>query len=124
MFYCKTCKQKFAKPNTVFESHGMSSPPFEKLYLCPYCGSERIQTAATHCRCCGAKLFEQTGEYCCEKCRTRGKEMWRHEKKKRKKLAAEPLFQIVREVDEYNRNHTKKVSYGTYVFLKEHSRHV
>ncbi len=124
MFYCKTCKQKFQKPKTVWESHGLDHPPYERVSLCPLCGGTDIHPAPTHCRCCGAKLYDTIGEYCCEKCRLRGEEMWRLERKKRKKQEKDPLYLLVRETEEYNRKNGTRLSYGQFVFIKEESRHV
>ena len=94
----------------------------EQSNFCPYCGSEEIALLPTHCRCCGAKLLDQTEDYCCEKCRARGEEMWRREKKKRQKNLRDPLFRIVRETETYNRKHGVHLSYGQFVCMKERGR--
>ena len=42
MYYCTDCKKKFFDPKIYFERHGLTTPPYEKIMLCPYCESEDI----------------------------------------------------------------------------------
>lgn len=118
MYYCMKCGCEFAKADVICETHGLLSPPFEKRQCCPLCGSGDINSeTASYCRCCGAKLGTGEKEYCSPSCRKRGEEMRRREIKKKKLIFSSPLFQIVKEVDEYNaKNHTD-YSYGQYVTL-------
>lgn len=118
MYYCMKCGCEFEKADVICETHGLLSPPFEKRRCCPLCGSGDINSeTASYCRCCGAKLGTGEKEYCSPSCRKRGEEMRRREIKKKKLIFSSPLFQIVKEVDEYNaKNHTD-YSYGQYVTL-------
>ena len=37
MYICNNCKQMFEEPDFLYETHGLDTPPYEKLYFCPYC---------------------------------------------------------------------------------------
>lgn len=37
MFKCNDCKAEFDEPKIVFETHGFSSPPYERWAVCPRC---------------------------------------------------------------------------------------
>ncbi len=43
MFYCEECYFTFTKPRVYVERHGLSSPPFEKVFACPKCGGLCIE---------------------------------------------------------------------------------
>lgn len=118
MHYCSDCGCEFETAAVLTETHGLASPPFEERRCCPLCGSGNIKTEEiSYCRCCGAKLGTGEKEYCSSSCRKRGEEMRRRETKKRKLIFSSPLFQTVREVDEYNQKNHTDYSYGQYVTL-------
>lgn len=118
MYYCMKCGCEFETAAVFTETHGFTSPPFEELRCCPLCGSGSIKPkAVSYCRCCGARLAKQDEEYCSPSCRKKGEEMRRREMKKKRLVFSSPLFETVREVDEYNRKNRTDYSYGQYVTL-------
>lgn len=118
MYYCTECGCEFEAAKCYTETHSLFSPPYEERRCCPFCGSSSIRVkAVSYCRCCGAKLGSEEKEYCSPSCRKRGEAMRRRELNRKRLIYSSPLFQTVREVDEYNkRNHTD-YSYGQYVTL-------
>ena len=42
MYRCNRCGNVFADDefNFVIETHGLDSPPYERIAVCPYCGSD------------------------------------------------------------------------------------
>ena len=40
MYRCEVCGCEFDDPKVAYETHGLDHPPYEKIYLCPSCGSE------------------------------------------------------------------------------------
>ncbi len=38
-FICECCKKKFCVSDYCVGAHGLDSPPYEKIAICPYCGS-------------------------------------------------------------------------------------
>lgn len=118
MFVCNDCKGEFETAETFKEMHGFNSPPYETVSCCPYCKSTDIRQKNTeHCRCCGAHLKEGVQEYCSERCRIRGEELWRKERQRRDEQYQNPLSKIIRELEHYNAEHGTKLSYGEYVAL-------
>ena len=118
MYYCTECGCEFEAAKSYTETHSLCSPPYEERRCCPFCGGASIHVkAVSYCRCCGAKLGSEEKEYCSPSCRKRGETMRRRELNRKRLIYSSPLFQTVREVDEYNkRNHTD-YSYGQYVTL-------
>lgn len=39
IYICKDCYNTFEEPYVYEERHGFTHGPFEKWYVCPYCGS-------------------------------------------------------------------------------------
>ena len=118
MYYCSDCGREFETAAVSTETHGLASPPFEEACLCPLCGSGNIKPKAVYyCRCCGAKLGADEKEDCSPSFRKRGEEMRRRELKKKKLIFSSPLFQTVREANEYNEKNHPDYSYGQYVTL-------
>lgn len=118
MYYCSDCGCEFETAALFTETHGFTTPPFEERRCCPLCGSGNIkEKAVSYCRCCGARLGNCEREYCSPSCRKRGEEMRRREIKKQRLVFSSPLFETVREVDEYNRKNGTDYSYGQYVTL-------
>lgn len=118
MYYCYECGCEFETAAVFTETHGFERPPFEEGRCCPFCGSGNIkEKTAFYCRCCGARLREGEKGYCSSSCRKKGEEMRRREIKNKRLVFSSPLFETVREVDEYNRNNHTDYSYGQYVTL-------
>ena len=118
MYYCNDCKKEFTKSIKKFETHGLSSPPYEAFYLCPFCISTNYrEIEIKYCRCCGARLKNQQAEYCSDKCKITLEKLRREEYKKHKQLLESPLIKLIKEVEAYNKLHSTKYSYGQYVAL-------
>lgn len=118
MYYCSDCGCEFETAAKLTETHGFDYPPFEERRCCPFCGSGNIkENTVFYCRCCGARLAKQEKEYCSPSCRKKGEQMRRREMKRKRLVFSSPLFETVREVDEYNRNNATDYSYGQYVTL-------
>ena len=37
MYECHRCGKHFEEPDIITETHGLDSPPYEKVAVCPYC---------------------------------------------------------------------------------------
>ena len=37
-YLCNNCGERFEEPKVAYERHGLDYPPFEKIFVCPYCG--------------------------------------------------------------------------------------
>ena len=123
MFYCPKCGYEFKKPQKIYESHGVSSPPFEEILCCPDCKSTAFyEKSTTHCRCCGAKLSEKETEYCSAACKKRGELLWERQRKRRRLQSETALYSFVKEIAEYNSINNTDYSYGQYVALVENKR--
>ena len=118
MYHCKDCGEKFVKARIFFDGHGLSSPPYERRYICPICGGEDIhETEDRHCRCCGARLKEGRYDYCDDSCRKRGEKLWHRQARRQKRYESDPLHIKVAKIERYNREHGTCLSYGKYVAL-------
>ncbi len=118
MYYCKDCNHKFEKPLIKPESHRLSSPPFEKLYLCPFCKTTNFtEIEISHCKCCGARIIDGQGEFCSDKCKVRFEKLKREEYKRKRQTEDNAVYKFMREVERYNKKHNTKYSYGQYVAL-------
>lgn len=119
MYRCTDCKGNFEFVEVVFETHGLSTPPYERIKRCPYCHSREYEELRDmHCRFCGSKL-RQEGEYCSERCEQAGRRYFAAQRESRRVFASSPVAVAVREVAQYNRAHGTKYSYGQYFALKE-----
>ncbi len=115
MYYCPDCGCEFAVPKKIYETHGLSSPPFEALSVCPNCkNSEFYEKSTTHCRCCGAKLSPYQTEYCSDTCKNKGIKMWKREQKRRKHRRISPINVFLAELEHYNKQNKTMLSYGQY----------
>lgn len=117
MYCCTDCKKTFFNPRECYETHGLKTPPFERHLVCPYCKGSVVPVEVAHCRYCGARLPEGATEYCNNACRHRGEILWRREARRRKLLHDNPISQLIRMVEQYNREHKTNYSYGQYVAL-------
>ncbi len=116
MYYCKQCNRKFHSPLISEENHSLTLPPFEKLYLCPFCSSQNFkEIKAYYCRCCGAKIINSSKEFCSDGCKIRFEKLQRAEYKRKKQIYESPLNILIRELESYNKAHKTNYSYGQYV---------
>ena len=73
-YVCLNCEQTFDDPMVHIEMHGFTYGPGEKLYLCPFCGSEDF-IDAIYCDICDNPIVNDyiktsRGELICENCYT------------------------------------------------------
>lgn len=73
MFICLDCGEIFEEPKIFTETHGLDSPPYEKLYGCPECGGNF--TEAFECDVCGEYIDDEyiitdKGDRICNNCYT------------------------------------------------------
>lgn len=57
MFYCLNCHKESEKLKKMVETHGLDEPPYEKIFVCPYCGSENIIVKVA-CSNCGETITD------------------------------------------------------------------
>ena len=120
MYYCNDCESEFEKYRKVCERHSLDSPPYEILYVCPFCSStDFTEISATHCRSCGAKLLSAGEKYCSAECETRGNILKRKLNKKLEYQLNDPVYKIAREIESYNKKNKTNLSYGKYVAFIE-----
>ncbi|MBE6750097.1 MAG: hypothetical protein E7560_02920 [Ruminococcaceae bacterium] len=118
MFYCDNCGAQFEEPKKVLETHGNATPPYEKLFICPFCKSCLFhEKSNTHCRCCGAKLKVAGTDYCSDTCRQQGIKLREKERKRKRLLSSHPINEIIRQLEIYNKEHNTNYSYGQFVAL-------
>ena len=51
MYECFECERHFEEPDFIVETHGLDSPPYEKIGVCPYCKS--FFREMYQCKICG-----------------------------------------------------------------------
>ncbi len=118
MFICNACGTEFSEAKILIETHGLTSPPFEKISVCPFCASSNFrETVFSHCRCCGARLRENEMGYCSDACKEKGEALRRKELKRLKERYNSPINEILRKRDEYNLSHNTRYSYGQFVAI-------
>lgn len=119
MYCCQDCKREFEYVEVVFERHSLSSPPYERIKLCPFCHSNNFsEIKENHCRFCGSRLRHE-GEYCSSSCRKRGGELKKDEDRRREFLKDSLIMKAVAEVEEFNRLNNTNYSYGQYFAMKQ-----
>lgn len=125
MFYCPDCKAEFETPEDLTEMHNLQNPPFELIYVCPFCKStDFYEKSVTHCRCCGVRLRENEIDYCSKECMIKGKKLWEKELKRRNELKNNPINEIIRELENFNKINGTDYSYGYYVALFKNNKKV
>ncbi len=118
MYVCLECGYKFHNSQKLTETHGLSSAPYENIYVCPSCKSQNFKNETSpYCHYCGARLKKGKTGYCSEECKSKGKKAWRKEQKRKKLLFDSPIYKKVREIDVYNIKNKTKLSYGQYTSL-------
>ena len=119
MYRCRDCGKEFEYVEVVFERHGLDTPPFERIKLCPFCHSNNFSEIKEHfCLTCGSKLRDKI-DFCSPACRKKGIELIKREERRRFFLENSPIMKSVKEVEEYNKAHGTNYSYGKYFALKE-----
>ena len=119
MYRCTDCGMEFEFAEIFFETHGLSTPPYERIKRGPHCHSAKfLESESLHCNFCGAKLTKE-GKYCSERCRKAGEIYYAEQEKRRAIFIGSPVAAAVREVEEYNKKHGTKYSYGQYFMLKD-----
>ena len=123
MYICYDCSGEFETPENLVEKHLLDAPPYEVSYVCPFCNSSNFKVKShSHCCCCGAKLPNTDSEFCSNECRNKGIKLWKNEFKRRKQLLINPINVIIRELENYNKEHNTNYSYGQYVAIIENQR--
>lgn len=123
MYFCYDCLREFDAPKEVEEKHALDSPPYEKIFVCPFCYSHYFTNKIkTHCKCCGSKLPKGKIDYCSDECAKKGKILWEKQVKYRKLQLISPLNIIIRELTAYNKANNTNYSYGQYVSIKEQEK--
>lgn len=118
MYRCTDCKSKFEYPEIVCESLEMKEPPYRRLIRCPFCKSGEIEKEEVyHCQNCGVRLPDK-GKYCSAACRQTGERLYAEQMKRRGEFLASPVALAVKEVEEYNKTHGTRYSYGEYFMRK------
>lgn len=118
MYICLECGFKFEYPVTIREKHGFCMPPYETFTVCPRCKTTNYEKEELKfCHCCGVKLKENQTDYCSSLCKKRAKMLRQKEANKKNLLFDNPIYEFVREVEKYNQNHQKKLSYGQFAAL-------
>ena len=118
MYYCKSCDNTFSSPEIITETHGLSSPPYERFAVCPYCSSSNFsKVPVKYCRCCGARLRYGVDDYCSETCKANAEKLRIEESKRKERIKYDPVSVIVKELENYNKEHNSNISYGEYMVL-------
>ena len=118
MYECTDCGQRFEKPAYYYEKHGLDTPPYEKIAVCPTCkGSHFHEARAIYCRFCGARLHGDAADYCNDTCRKQGVRLRRKEALHLYQSRNHPVVQVTRLLEIYNREHGTRYSYGQFVAL-------
>ena len=118
MYFCLDCGYAFMHALKIYESHGLTSPPYEVINVCPSCKSQNFREKSTnYCHYCGTKLKKGQADYCSKECKIKGEKVWLKESKRKKLLVDSPLYKRVREIDEYNLKNKTKYSYGQYTAI-------
>lgn len=50
-YECHNCGRRFEEPDIITETHGLDSPPYEKIDVCPYC--KGYFSEIHECKICG-----------------------------------------------------------------------
>lgn len=50
-YQCHECDRRFEEPDFITETHGLDSPPYEKIGVCPYC--KGYYEPMYQCKICG-----------------------------------------------------------------------
>ena len=56
-YECNHCGRNFDEPDFITETHGLETPPYEKIAVCPYC--KGYFEEMYECKICGAFATEE-----------------------------------------------------------------
>ncbi len=116
MYRCTDCGKRFEEVKTVFEEHGLDTPPYEKRVVCPSCyGTSIERVRAEHCRCCGARLPANKTDYCNDSCRIKGRKLWKAQSQRRRRYTESSLTKVISLLESYNKENGTRLSYGNFV---------
>lgn len=114
MYYCQDCEKQFKNKKIITETHGLACEPYETLEVCPFCHGVNVKKLPVkYCMCCGARMTG-TGDYCSAACRRRGEYLWAKQRSQKEKWDRHPLNLAIKEVEKYNKENGKNLSYGQY----------
>lgn len=118
MYFCLDCGYTFSHALKLYENHGLSTPPYEIINVCPSCKGQNFrQKKLNYCHYCGTKLKKGQTYYCSAECKQKGEKAWRKERARKKLLVDSSLYKRVREIEEYNKKHKTKYSYGQFTAI-------
>ena len=118
MFKCKKCGAVFNSCDTFMERYYPTVLPVSGHKHCPECKSDRVGLyEGKFCACCGIRI-EEWQEYCSPDCERLAKILKEREEKRKKLVRSFELSLAVREVEDYNRTHGTRLSYGEYFAKK------
>ena len=118
MFKCKSCEKTFDAPKLRYITHGLDTPPYEAVSLCPLCGSSEIERQSkSYCYFCGLEAPEGQ-RYCSGYCKKQGEPYRIRAERRDKEIKSFRISKGLAEVEEYNRAHNTRLSYGQYFALK------
>lgn len=114
MYYCQDCEKEFKNKKVIIETHDLSSEPYERIEVCPFCNGTNVKKKPTrYCMCCGARMSGE-GDYCSTTCRRRGEYLWAKERSQKEQWAKHPLNIAIKQVEQYNKEHGTNLSYGQF----------
>lgn len=75
MLICTECGRTFERPQEAVEQHGLDTPPYEKISMCPFCGGVSLRNAYP-CSICGgwitgSHIITLDGQRICDGCSIR-----------------------------------------------------
>ena len=118
MYRCRECGKRFVRPRRLYENHGHGFNMVEALYGCPFCKSGGFyEIRERFCKACGREIYGFE-DYCSDECAAEGERLYAREREYRLMFAESEVAKAVREVNDYNKAHGTKYSYGQYFLLK------
>lgn len=57
-YKCLDCGSVFTEPSHYYERHGLETPPYEEMWVCPFYGGAYAEAA--ECDSCGEFVFADT----------------------------------------------------------------
>ncbi len=118
MYKCKKCGAVFNCYDIFMERYYPSVMPSVPAKHCPSCKSEKVTVYdGKYCACCGI-VIDEWQEYCSAECEHTAKLLQEREEKRKRLVRSFEISLAVREVEDYNREHGTRLSYGEYFAKK------
>ncbi len=118
MYKCKKCDAVFNYCDIFMERFYPNVLPSAVRKHCPSCKSDRVTLYdGKYCACCGVAIDEWQ-EYCSAECEHTAKILREREEKRKRLVRSLEISVAVREVENYNREHGTRLSYGEYFAKK------